>query len=276
MTDRLRDLMQQRFGETVDVPSDITGIDQLETMLAHCSYRSFTSATIAPELLRLLYACALSAPTKSDLQQADIIHVAEPGKRREIEGLIPSMPWIAEAPVFLVICGNGRRIREICQMRGKPFANDHLDSFFNASVDAGLVLMHFIRAAEAVGLGCCPISAVRNHAARISALLHMPDWVFPVAGLCVGYPADSHRIVPRLSLNTTIHVDTYTDDALRAQIDDYDRRRDATLPYDAQRYAAEYGHAEFYGWSEDKARQVSKPERANFGKFVRDKRYQLE
>ena len=70
MTDRLRDLMQQRFGETVDVPSDITGIDQLETMLAHCSHRSFTSATIAPELLRLLYACALSAPTKSDLQQA--------------------------------------------------------------------------------------------------------------------------------------------------------------------------------------------------------------
>ena len=71
-------------------------------------------------------------------------------------------------------------------MRDKPFANDHLDSFFNASVDAGWVLMNFIRAAESVGLGCCPISAVRNHAARISALLGLPDWVFPVPGLCVG------------------------------------------------------------------------------------------
>ncbi len=276
MTDRLLDLMQQRFGETVDVPSETTGIDQLEKMLAHCSHRSFTSATIDPELLRLLYACALSAPTKSDLQQADIIQVADASKRREIERLIPSMSWMAEAPVFLVICGNGRRIREICQMRGKPFANDHLDSFFNASVDAGLVLMNFIRAAEAVGLGCCPISAVRNHAERISALLEMPDWVFPIAGLCVGYPADAHRIVPRLSLDTTIHVDTYCEQGLGSQIDDYDRRRDAILPYGDQRYDAEYGRAEMYGWSEDKARQVSKPERADFGKFVRDKRYQLD
>lgn len=107
--------------------------------------------------------------------------------------------------------------------------------------------MNFIRAAEAVGLGCCPISAVRNHAARISALLEMPDWVFPVAGLCVGYPAEPHRMVPRLSLDTTIHVDTYSDHAMASQIDDYDRRRVATLPYVGQRSTDEYGQAPFYG-----------------------------
>lgn len=276
MTDRLRELMQQRFGETVEIDSGLTRSDQLEPILSHCSHRSFTSAAIEPELLRLLFACALSAPTKSDLQQADIVHVADPVKRRAIESLIPSMPWMAEAPAFLVICGNGRRIRETCQLRNKPFANDHLDSFFNASVDASLVLMNFIRAAEAVGLGCCPISAVRNHAARISALLNLPDWVFPVAGLCVGYPADAPRVVPRLSLNTTIHIDTYNDESLRSEIDDYDQRRSATLPYGNQRYSDDYGQAEFYGWSEDKARQVSKPERSDFGRFIRDKRYQLE
>ena len=276
MTDRLLDLMQQRFGETVEVPSQMTGLEQLETILAHGSHRSFTSDAIDPALLRLLYACALSAPTKSDLQQADIVHVEDPATRREIEGLIPSMPWMAEARVFLVMCGNGRRIREICHLRDKPFANDHLDSFFNASVDAGLVLMNFIRAAETVGLGCCPIRAVRNHAARISALLHLPDWVFPVAGLCVGYPADARRITPRLSLETTIHMDTYSDRGLTSQLEAYDHRRDALLPYGSQRYADEYGQAAFYGWSEDKARQVSKPERAEFGQFVRDKRYQLE
>ncbi len=276
MTNRVLDLMQQRFGETVEAAPDVMGLDQLETILAHSSHRSFTSATIEPDLLRLLYACALSAPAKSDLQQADIVQVVDPVKRREIEGLISSMTWIAEAPVFLVICGNGRRIREICEMRGKPFANDHLDSFFNASVDAGLVLMNFIRAAEAVGLGCCPISAVRNHAAPISALLNLPDWVFPVAGLCVGYPADAPRITPRLALATTIHVDSYTDHTMRSEVDDYDRRRDRTLPYADQRHVGEYGKAEFYGWSEDKARQVSKPERADFGQFIRDKRYQLE
>ena len=61
MTDRLLDLMQQRFGETVEIPSNMTGIEQLETMLTHCSHRSFTSDAIAPALLRLLYACVLYA-----------------------------------------------------------------------------------------------------------------------------------------------------------------------------------------------------------------------
>ena len=59
-------------------------------------------------------------------------------------------------------------------MRNKPFANDHLDAFLNAAVDAGLVLMNFIRAAEAVGLGCCPISVIRNHIDEVAELLELP------------------------------------------------------------------------------------------------------
>jgi len=31
-----------------------------------------------------------------------------------------------------------------------------------------------------------------------------------------------------------------------------------------------------YGWSEDKARQYSKPERADFGAFVRAKGFRLD
>ena len=68
-------------------------------------------------------------------------------------------------------------------MRGKPFPNDHLDLFFNATVDAAIVLATFVRAAEAVGLGCCPISVIRDHAPTISDMLALPDKVIPVAGM---------------------------------------------------------------------------------------------
>ena len=171
-----------------------------------------------------------AAPSKSDLQQADIVHVIDAEKRRVIADLIPTMPWVAEAPVFLIFCGNNRRIRKICGAHDRAFANDHLDSFMNAAVDAGLVLMNFIRAAETVGLGCCPISVIRNHAARISTLLELPDWVFPLAGLCLGYPAYSGRLSPRLSLNLTVHTDRYDDTAWQELIDEYDQRRDQVKP----------------------------------------------
>ena len=59
----------------------------------------------------------------------------------------------------------------------------------NAAVDAGLVLAQFIRAAEAVNLGTVPVSAVRNYSRETSDLLSLPEGVFPIAGLCLGYPS---------------------------------------------------------------------------------------
>ncbi len=76
-------------------------------------------------------------------------------------------------------------------MRGKPFPNDHLDQFFNAAVDAGILLASFIRAADAVGLGTCPISVIRDHSARVSEMLGLPQRVIPVAGMCVGWPSEA-------------------------------------------------------------------------------------
>ena len=72
-------------------------------------------------------------------------------RREAIADLLPEMPWVREAPVFLVFLANGRRLPVISQLRGKPFPNDHLDLFFNATVDAAIVLATFLRAAEAVG-----------------------------------------------------------------------------------------------------------------------------
>lgn len=186
------------------------------------------------------------------------------------------MKWINNAPVFLVFCGNNRRIRQIGGWRGKPFANDHLDHFMNAAVDAGIVMTTFIRAAEAVGLGTCPISAVRNHSNEVSRLLELPDWVFPVAGLCVGYPAEPGRISARLPLDVTVHVDGYDETNIKEKIDAYDRRRHELQPYRKQRHVEHYGKAAFYGWSEDKARQYAVSERADFGTFIRQKGFSLK
>ena len=245
-------------------------------MAEHRSHRKFASRSVDSGLLRLLFACAFSAPSKSDLQQADIVNVADRAKIKAIADGIPDMPWIADAPVFLVFLANNRRIRQIGDWRGKPFANDHLDHFLNAAVDAALAMMSFIRAAEAAGLGACPVSHVRNHPHELARLLALPEWVFPVAGLCVGYPAESGRISPRLPLEVTVHVDRYDETGIRERIDAYDRRRHALLPYRKQRYADRYANVDFYGWSEDKARQYSVSERADFGAFVREKGFSLK
>ena len=154
----------------------------------------------------------------------------------------------------------------------------HLDAFFNATSDAALVLQNLIRAASAAGLGVCPISVIRNHATRIAELLALPDYVFPLAGLCLGWPSQGGFVSLRLPMALTVHVDRYNDTNLAAEIDGYDRRRDArhSIPENDWRQVERFGKPSFYGWSEDKARQVSVPERQDFGAFIRRRGFKLD
>lgn len=244
------------------------------------STRKFRPDAVPDQTLRRLCALALCSPTKSDLQQRDILIVDDPSLRSRICTLLATGPlgqqWTSTVPNLLIFCGNNRRQRLVHALRDKPFANDHLDAFFNAAVDAAIALSAFVIAADAEGLGTCPISAIRNHAAAISGLLNLPDYVFPVAGLAVGYPAEAVRPSLRLPLSATVHHNAYSEERIDSAIETYDRRRAAVQPYATQRYVGEFGTEENYGWSEDKARQYARPERQDFGAYVRAIGFKLD
>jgi len=141
-----------------------------------------------------------------------------------------------------------------------------------------LVLQTFILAAETAGLGCCPISVLRNHSRAVAEILDLPDKVFPVAGLCVGYPAAAGHISMRLSLEVTLHVDRYDDSSLGQAVAAYDLKRDArySIPREQQRQPETFGFAALYGWSEDKARQATQPEGQGFPAYLRARGFSLD
>jgi nitroreductase/FMN reductase [NAD(P)H] len=276
-----RSVLQRRFGTDephIDLPADAPAFHA--QLAARGVVRSFSSEPVPFDLLHRLCALALCAPTKSDLQQRDIVIVDDPSLKREILSPLTEGPigqaWLADVPELLIFCGNNRRQRQWHEWRGKPFANDHLDGFFNASVDAGIALTAFVLAAEAQGLGACPISAIRNRAAAVSELLGLPPHVFPVAGLAVGWPAASPKQSMRLPLDVTVHRNGYREEDVREAVEDYDRRREAAQPYREQRSVETFGKSETYGWSEDKARQYAVPERADFGAYIRARGFRLD
>ncbi|MGE0576218.1 MAG: nitroreductase family protein [Reyranella sp.] len=276
MLDRLLTVLRARFGTAPALTEEPRGVDVLADMANRRVIRRYLDKPVDPALLDTLCAVALSAPSKSDLQQGDIVIVSDKGQREKLEALLPDNPWVKAAPVFLVFCGNNRRHRLLFDWRKRPFVNDYLDPFFNAAVDAGIVLATFTAAADRVGLGSCPISAIRNHAAKVSDILGLPQHVFPVAALGVGWPSFEGVMSPRLGLDVTIHRDRYDEQGLADKIAAYDKRREAVQPYRTQRYVEKFGESAEYGWSEDKARQYSVPERADFGAFVRAKGFKLE
>lgn len=269
----------ERAGAVAGVAIDGTGAADrtLATILGHRTHRRFTEEPVDEALLEVLLACAQSAPSKSDLQALSIIRVRDAELRTAIAEQIPGMPWVASAPVFLVFCGDMRRLQRIAELRGLPFANNDLDTLVNVTIDAALAMQSLTVAAEAAGLGCCAISAVRDRIEAITELLAIPCGVYPIAGLCVGHPAREGWVSMRLPPATVVHEDRYDDAALAEQIEAYDRRRDArfSIPEDRHKYVDRYGRAEFYGWSEDVARQLSRPERAGFRAFLEAHGFEL-
>ncbi len=276
MLERLLAALKARFGSAPALAEAPKGVEALADMADRRVMRRYLDKPVDPALVETLCAVALSAPSKSDLQQADIVIVDDKSQRARLEALLPDNPWVKAAPVFLVFCGNNRRHRLLYAWRKQPFVNDHLDPFFNASVDAGIVLATFVAAADRIGLGTCPISAIRNHPEEVSDILGLPDHVFPVAALGAGWPSFAGVMSPRLGLDVTVHHDRYDETGLREKIAAYDRRRTAAQPYKTQRFTAKFGESDSYGWSEDKVRQYSVPERVGFGAFVRKKGFNLD
>src|SRR3546814_575484 len=209
MSDRktIADLIEDRFGLPTADGHDMPAAGELASILRHRSHRRFKPEPVPDDLLRVVLAAAFSAPAKSDLQQCSVIVVRDPAIRSRLNELVASQDWVSDAPSLLVFCGDNRRIRRIAEARGKPYPNGHLDAFLNCAVDAGIVLATFVRAAEAVGLGCCPISVIRDRIEEVAALLGLPDNVFPLAGMGLGWPAREGWVSLRLPPAVTVHTD---------------------------------------------------------------------
>jgi nitroreductase len=274
MADNYQEELRARFGLDVDLgldPGDEVPDDAwLRQVLLRRTHRRYSDRAVPESLVRLLLAAAFSASSKSDFQQASVLWLKDRTRRDRLAALFPDMPWIGTAPVFLVFLGDPRRLEQLGHMRGHNVPNGALEGFFNATVDAALALQTCILAAETLGLGTCPISVLRNHIAAVGEILELPDKVFPVAGLCLGYPAQTGFVSMRLPLDAIVHVDRYDESGLGAAVDDYDRRRDARHSIkDRQRAPERFGTAEFYGWSEDKARQAMSPEGVGFAAWLK-------
>lgn len=249
--------LQRRYGIALDAPAGFPHLPALTALNERSVCRRYRPDPVPAALLELLCASALAAPTKSDLQQATIVRLADPAKRAAVCALLPGSPWLAQAPELLVFCADGWRLRRLFARRDAAFPNEHLDAFFNATVDAALVLGAFVAAAELAGLGSCPVSQIRDHVSTIDALLALPDWVVPVAGLALGYPEAKEPLSARLALSATVHTDRYDPAAVERELDAYDGRRGRD-------------------WSGDKVKQYSRAWRADFGAFVRRKRFRLD
>jgi nitroreductase len=236
--------------------------ETLETLLSHRSVRRFTDAPVEDADIERAVTAGQAASTSSAVQAYCMIRVTDASVRESIAELSGPQAMVAVAPAFFVVCGDARRHRLICEREGGAYKAG-FEGFVVSVIDATLFAQNLAVAFESMGYGLCFVGGIRNDLERLTALLELPEGVYPLYGLVVGRPDQSPDARPRLPVSAVLFEDRYPDDAtVFEQIDAYDAVYRAYL---------EARGATGKTWSASMAGKLGKPLRPGLAAFYKSR-----
>jgi len=233
----------------------------IELLNSHRSIRKFKQQEIPEKLFADLITAGQAAATSSFLQGATIIRIKDTSKRSALADYAGNQAYVESAPEFLVFCADLKRPGNYCRKYGKPFAGDYTEHFIIATVDVALMAQNIVVAAESVGLGICYIGGIRNQPEKVSQLLQLPGGVYPVFGLCLGYPDQEPEVKPRLPLSVILKSDCYSEAGDDQAISEYDEQV-------REYYRTRTGGGHGTSWSEQVATLLAEKSRPHMREFL--------
>jgi len=246
--------------------------DVMHLLQSHRSIRRFKNIPIDQSMVEELIRCGQAAATSSFIQACTVIQVSAGESREQLAQLAGNQSYVAKAPVFLVFCADMHRHQLACEMHNVPMQSGYTEQFLTASIDCALFAQNVVTGAEGLGLGACYIGGLRNEIAAVSSLLALPELVFPVFGLCLGYPDQDPEVKPRLPLSLTLKQNNYSQDKTLNQADKDDIA--ALELYDLhirEYYKSRTGNQKEMGWTEQISGMLQKEARPHMMKFLQDK-----
>ncbi|MCI1983918.1 MAG: oxygen-insensitive NADPH nitroreductase [Bifidobacteriaceae bacterium] len=223
--------------------------------MRHASLRSFSDLKLTRNQVETLVRAAQAAASSNFFQAYSIIDITDPELLHKLAKLCGDQPFIAKGARFFVFCADMARNEHIAANAGSDVSESvsGADAFLVASVDVALAAQNMMLAAESMGLGGCYIGGLRESVSEISDLLDIPDHVYPVFGLVLGYPAETSRggeIKPRLPLNAIYSENRYVP-AVDQTLNDYNDEMQRY--YERRNPEAEHPHC---SWAQGVARSL--------------------
>lgn len=169
--------------------------------------RQFLDKSITDEVLEKILKAGFQAPFAAQL--CSIIYTRDAEKIAELQQL-GAYPTTQVLMLFLI---DLHRLEKIMAKRGQTYDADDAFTLWLGVQDASLVAENVILAAEALGLGSVFLGAIPHFAEPLAEMFNIPERVFPMVGLCLGYPdpAEHTEVRPRFPLKFSAYKDVYHD-----------------------------------------------------------------
>ncbi|MCP8687959.1 oxygen-insensitive NADPH nitroreductase [Marinobacterium sedimentorum] len=233
----------------------------IELLKSHRSIRKFTAEPIDQNTVDELVRAGQAAATSSFLQACTLIQVQDQAKRERLAACAGNQAYIVAAPIFLVFCADMKRHQLACDMHQAQMQAGYTEQFITATADCALFAQNVAIAAESLGLGIVYIGGLRNEIAEVAELLELPELVYPVFGMCLGFPDQDPETKPRLPLSVVLKQDRYDDSQDRAVIAQYDEEV-------REYYRTRTGATKVMSWSEQISGMLIKEARPHMLAFL--------
>lgn len=183
----------------------------MDSMKQRRTIRKYQQKDIPADLLNDLLETACRASTVGNMQTYSVIVTRDAARKAKLAPAHFNQPMVQKAPVVLTFCIDLRRFSKWCKQRNAEPGYNNLEWFVTGSVDALLMAQTFCVAAEEKGLGICYLGTTTYNPQMIINALELPELVFPITTITVGWPDELPAQVDRLPLEAIVHEEVYQD-----------------------------------------------------------------
>lgn len=183
----------------------------MQTINTRRSIRRYQDKDVDNTLLTRLIKEAECTQTMGNLQLYSVVVTRSKELKAKLAPAHFNQPMVTGAPVVLTFCADYRRTTLWAEQRQATPGYDNPLSFVNAMTDALLFCQTFCNLAEEEGLGCCFLGTTVYQPQSIIDTLQLPELVFPVATITLGWPDENPPLSDRLPVSTIIHEETFHD-----------------------------------------------------------------
>jgi len=163
-------------------------MDAIEMLKTRRSIRAYTADSVAKEIIEDIVDCGRLAATARNEQPCEFVVVTDKDMRARLAGLAPNGPFIADAPVCIVVLArNGTYYLE----------------------DGSAATQNLLLAARAHGLGSCWVAGDKKpYAAQVLQMLNAPDGYKLISLVTIGHSTARPNPVKR-PLDDVLHWERF-------------------------------------------------------------------
>jgi nitroreductase len=167
----------------------------IDTMLDHRSVRRYTDETPPDDVIEAVVRAGQQAPFAAQLGS---VLLKRGGK---------GIPF--KAPLLFTILVDVHRLEVVMRKRNWPTRMNDLSLLLFGIQDACYMAQNMVVAGRSLGLGSCFIGAAPFRAQAIAEEYSLPERVFPIVQLTMGYPAEDFPPRPRYPLPFALYEERY-------------------------------------------------------------------